>query len=113
MPLYEYRCDDCSHRSTILVRSISNPSTPSCLHCGGDNLSRLISKFSFKRSWGDSLNWMPDSGPPDDPAAGDPAAGAEWMGDMRREMGGHVSSEFNETLGAVEREAGHSHDHDE
>ncbi len=113
MPLYEYRCEDCSRRSTILVRSISNPSEPSCLHCGGGNLSRLISKFSFKRSWGDSLNWMPDSGPPDDPAAGDPTAGAEWMQDMRREMGGRVTSEFDQTLETIEREARHSHDLDE
>ena len=113
MPLYEYRCDDCSRRSTILVRSISNPSPASCSHCGGDNLSRLISKFSFKRSWGDSLNWMPDSGPPDDPAGGDPGPGAEWLRDMKGEMGGRVSPDFNETLGAIEREAGHSHGHDE
>lgn len=30
---------------------------PTCRRCGGSSLIRLVSRFAFHRSWGDSLNW--------------------------------------------------------
>ncbi len=100
MPLYEYRCKDCRRRSTVLVRSISSAQEPSCQHCGSGNLTRLISKFSFHRSWGDSLDWAPDSGYPDD--VDDPRQMAQWMRRMRGEMGEEVTPEFDEMLEEME-----------
>ena len=110
MPLYEYRCQDCRRRSTVLVRSISSPPEPSCEHCGGGNLTRLISKFSFRRSWGDSLNWAPDSDYPDDPYSEDPKEMAQWMRRMQHEMGEQVSPDFDQMLEELESESNHSPD---
>ena len=106
MPLYEYRCQDCRRRSTVLIRSLSNPPEPSCEHCGGSNLTRLISKFSFHRSWGDSLDWAPDSDyPTTDADQDDPRQMAQWMRRMRREMGDEVTPEFDSMIDEMEAEA--------
>ena len=110
MPMYEYRCKDCRRRSTVLVRSMSSETQPSCEHCGGGNLARLISKFSFRRSWGSSLNWAPDSGYPDDPDNEDPREMAQWMRQMQHQMGDEVTPEFDQMLGELESEAS-NHDH--
>lgn len=47
MPLYEYRCQQCRHTVTILVRG-SSP--VSCPHCGSTELDRLLSSFRVKKS---------------------------------------------------------------
>ena len=105
MPLYEYRCADCRRRSTVLVRSSTSAPEASCEHCGSGNLTRLISKFSFHRSWGDSLDWAPDSGYPDDADQEDPRRMAQWMRRMRKEMGDEVTPEFDEMVDELESEA--------
>ncbi|MCY3601044.1 MAG: zinc ribbon domain-containing protein [Gemmatimonadetes bacterium] len=40
MPIYEYRCRECSHEFELLVRG---PMTPACAACGSEELDRLIS----------------------------------------------------------------------
>ena len=105
MPLYEYRCQDCRRRVTVLVRSVSNPPEPACEHCGSANLKRLISKVSFHRSWGDSLNWAPDSGYPGDMEHEDPRQMAQWMRSMQKEMGEEVTPEFEQMMEEMESEA--------
>ena len=97
----------------MLMRSMSGTPEPSCQHCGGGNLTRLISKFSFRRSWGDSLDWMPDSGHPENSDQDDPKQMAEWMRRMRREMGDEVTPEFDEMVDELEAEADSSEYGDE
>ena len=43
MPIYEYRCQKCSHRFEELVRS---GDTPECPSCKGKRLERLVSAFA-------------------------------------------------------------------
>lgn len=40
MPIYEYRCRECSHEFELLVRGSM---TPACAACGSAELDRLIS----------------------------------------------------------------------
>ena len=110
MPLYEYRCRDCRRRSIVLVRSISSPEEPHCQHCGGDDLARLISKFSFRRSWGSSLDWAPDSGYPTESDMDDPKRMAQWMRRMQKEMGDEVTPEFDQMVEEMESEDGRLED---
>ena len=112
MPLYEYRCKDCRRRSTVLVRSMSGTPEASCQHCGGSSLTRLISKFSFRRSWGGSLDWAPDSGYPDDMDQEDPKQMAQWMRRMQHEMGEEVSPEFEQMMEEMESEGSSYQDDD-
>lgn len=46
MPIYEYKCDECSSVYEELVR-LSDPSPP-CPDCGNENVERLISQTSFQ-----------------------------------------------------------------
>ena len=102
MPLYEYRCLDCRRISTVLVRSMANSQGPSCQYCSSGNLTRLLSKFSFRRSWGSSLDWSPDSGSPDEMDQEDPRQMAQWMRNQQRETGEEVTPEFEEMLEEME-----------
>jgi putative FmdB family regulatory protein len=46
MPLYEYRCADCTQRFEKLIRSTISPDSPECPHCGSTIVSRLPSTFA-------------------------------------------------------------------
>ncbi|MSQ06453.1 MAG: zinc ribbon domain-containing protein [Dehalococcoidia bacterium] len=94
MPLYEYRCDDCQQISTALVYSWSSAATPNCRRCGGARLSRLLSKFAFHRSWGDSLCWTPSGETLGDVNEDDAHSVDQQMGRIKQEMGGQVTPDF-------------------
>ncbi|NQW23104.1 MAG: zinc ribbon domain-containing protein [SAR202 cluster bacterium] len=95
MPLYEYRCDGCQKITSALFHSWSEEKQPDCEHCGGSNLERLISKFSFRPAWGSSLNWAPSGETSRDVDENSPASIDAHMGRIKREMGGQTSPEFN------------------
>ena len=96
MPIYEYRCEDCQRVNSVLVYSWSKETDRTCSACHGNNLSRLVSKFSFKRSWGASLNWAPSGETLRDVNEDDPASLDRFMGRVKQEMGGQVTSDFEE-----------------
>ena len=96
MPLYEFRCVDCGQVVSRLIYSWSADSTRSCAHCGGLNLERLVSAFSFRRSWGDSLNWVPGGETMRDVDEDSPASLDRYMGRIKQEMGGQVTTDFEE-----------------
>ena len=101
MPLYEYRCQECRRRSTVLVRSVTTKSAdPSCEHCGSGSMTRLISRFSFRRSWGDSLDFSSGEGIPDD--VDDPRQMARYMRRMQSELGEGSTPEMDEMLDRME-----------
>lgn len=64
-------------------------------------MSRLISKVSIQKSWGSSLA---DTGglEGDD---GDPREMASYLRHMRRELGGEVGPDFDQTIDELEAEA--------
>ena len=50
MPIYEFLCQKCDAKSSILVRSWTEPSIDKCPKCGGDDLERVISGFAYHKS---------------------------------------------------------------
>ena len=55
MPIYEYRCTQCGHRFSQLVRSVQaaeEGGQPTCPACGGDQVQRLISAFALRMGGG-------------------------------------------------------------
>lgn len=44
VPIYEYRCEECKKRSSLLI-GFSSPD-PACPHCGKPALRRLVSTFA-------------------------------------------------------------------
>ena len=96
MPIYEYRCGDCNAVSSKLVYSWSADSAVACRECGGTDMERLMSAFSFRPSWGDSLNWVPSGETARDVDENSPASIDQYMGRIKREMGGQTTSDFDQ-----------------
>ena len=95
VPLYEYRCNSCKEISSALVYSWSETQEPNCGHCGSSDVQRLISKFSFRPSWGSSLNWAPSRETTSDIDESNPASIDAYMGRIKKEMGGQTTPEFD------------------
>ena len=58
-------------------------------------MERLMSAFSFRPSWGDSLNWVPSSETARDVDENSPASIDQYMGRIKREMGGQSTPDFD------------------
>ena len=54
-----------------------------------------MSAFSFRPSWGDSLNWVPSGETARDIDETSPASIDQYMGRLKQEMGGQVTPEFS------------------
>jgi putative FmdB family regulatory protein len=50
MPIYEFQCQGCRHKFSVLVRQLSAPSSISCPSCGAIDIIRLMSTFAYHRS---------------------------------------------------------------
>ena len=50
MPIYEFKCRDCDRLTSVFVRTPSAECEAVCRHCGGRNLSRIISGFAYHKS---------------------------------------------------------------
>jgi putative FmdB family regulatory protein len=96
MPMYEYRCDDCQQVSTMLVFSWSSQTELACKACSSPKLIKLVSRFTVKRSWGESLNWVPGGEAITDVNEDDPHSIDQYMGRIKKEMGGQTTSDFDE-----------------
>src|SRR3989442_8087739 len=50
MPIYEYECDRCHRRSSVLTLRVSEKVKPVCSHCGATAMHRLMSRFAMPKS---------------------------------------------------------------
>lgn len=50
MPLYEFRCQNCNTRFSILVKSVAESFTAECSVCGSSASARVISSFAYHKS---------------------------------------------------------------
>ncbi len=71
MPIYEYRCNGCRRKVTVLTLRVSEAVEPVCEHCGSTALTRLMSRFAMVRSEDDRLDSPGD-------IEDDPRAMREW-----------------------------------
>lgn len=101
MPLYEYRCNGCRRRVTLL-RSFSDTSTPCCPHCQSGDLTRLISRVAILRSEESRLESLADPSSLGDLDESDPRSIARWMRKMGEETGEDLGPEFHEMVGRLE-----------
>lgn len=107
MPIYEYLCQDCRRRVSLLVRSISNPGRPTCPRCGGHQLERLMSRFARLRSEDDRLDALADPSSFGDLDENDPKSVARWAKKMGKELGEDVGEDFDQMMEeAIEEEPG-------
>jgi putative FmdB family regulatory protein len=50
MPIYEFLCQSCNEKFSILGRNTSGTSSAVCPSCGGSDVGRLVSTFAYHRS---------------------------------------------------------------
>ena len=104
MPIYEYRCHDCRRRVSVWWRTFSEAETgiAHCPRCGGENLTRLISRVRVVRSEESRLEDLADPASFGDLDENDPRSVARWMRKMSNETGEDLGPEFEEVVGRLE-----------
>jgi len=102
MPIYEYRCDRCRRKVTLLTLRISEPLEPVCEHCGSTALTRLLSRFAMLRSEEDRLDALADDAALSGVDENDPKSVARWMRKMGQELGEDAGPEFDEMVEELE-----------
>lgn len=101
MPIYEYRCRDCSKRSTILVLSIRHDAPQTCSHCRSRNLDRLLSRFASPKSEEARLDALTDPSRFGDFDENDPQSMERLMKKVGEEMGEDLAGEMDATMGGA------------
>jgi putative FmdB family regulatory protein len=103
MPIYEYRCHDCRRRVSVFFRSFSDvEDEPTCPRCGGQHLTRMISRVSLVRSEESRLDDLADPSMLDGLDEDDPKSLARWMRKMSAETGEDMPPEFDEVIDRLE-----------
>ena len=100
MPVYEYRCPACKKKSAVFFRSFSqvNDTSPTCSHCGGGGLIRLISRVARLRT-GDAIAALDDMGSVDE---NDPRSMSRWLRRAGQELGDEAGPELQEMVDRLE-----------
>lgn len=99
MPLYEYICDSCSKEFTALVGVVSKSSQPTCPTCGCIDLERVMSRFSYPRSTGQTIDSVPDASELDDDVSI-----KRLMHEMKDELGGDFGNDIDSLIEEAESE---------
>jgi len=103
MPIYEYRCHDCHRRVSLFFRSFADvQEEPRCPRCGGNHLTRLVSRVAVVRSEESLLDDLADPAALDGLDENDPKSLGRWMRKMSAEMGEEMPSEFDEVIDRLE-----------
>lgn len=108
MPIYEYRCSDCSRKVQLFFRSFSAVSDAACPHCGSSNLGRLPSRVARVRSESDYLDSFSDPTVLDGVDYNDPRSVAQWAKHMGDATGADLGPEYDEMIAQLEHGEGAS-----
>jgi putative FmdB family regulatory protein len=103
MPIYEYECGKCHKRTSVLTLRVSEKVDPSCQHCGGKAMSRLMSRFAMPRSEESRMDALADPSNFAGIDENDPKSVARMMRKMGKEMGDEFGgAEFDEAVEELE-----------
>lgn len=105
MPIYEYRCQHCRRRSSVLLLSYKEQADPVCPYCGSRELTRLMSRFATVRSEESRLESLAGDPGLADIDERDPRSVARAMQRLGREFGDDLGEDFESAMEeAVEAE---------
>ena len=105
MAIYEYRCNTCKKRVSVLTLRVSEEVNPQCDRCGSRDLSRLMSRFATVKSEEARLDTLSDPSTLSGLDENDPKSVARWMRKMGKELGEEFSGEDFDQM-VEEMEAG-------
>lgn len=103
MPVYEFRCQKCRKKFSILVKGWAGvPASCACPNCGSTEVSRVFSSFALRKSDKDVYDdILSDSHLVHGLESNDPRALAEWNKRMSR--GEQVAPEYEEMIDSLEK----------
>ncbi|MBI3969591.1 MAG: zinc ribbon domain-containing protein [Chloroflexi bacterium] len=102
MPVYDYRCQDCGNRMSVLFRTY-DIQTPSCDRCGSANVQKLVSRFYAPKSEDARLDALSDPSFYGDVDENDPKSVARFARRMADATGGDdLGPEFGEMIDQLE-----------
>lgn len=97
MPIFEYECQGCHRRFSVLVGVLANSRTPACPGCGGVQLDRLVSRFARVRSEDDTLDSLTDESAFGD-VENDPKAMRKWVREMGKAMDEDLDGDLEQAM---------------
>jgi len=100
MPLYEYTCDQCHKRYTVLVGMTAQADAKLCPHCGFERGTKRVTRFARGRGEDELLESLGDPDRLGD--MDDPKAMRRWAKEMGQGMDEELGDEFEEYLDAAE-----------
>ena len=98
MPIYEYDCEGCSRRVSLLILAPSTAPPPRCPRCGSASLTRVMSRFTRVRSEEDRLESVADPSSMGDLDENDPRSVARFMKKMGQEFGDDLGDDFDSSV---------------
>ena len=96
MPIFEYTCDACGRRFSALVGVVARAGPPACPRCGGEALTKQVSRFARLRSEDETMESLTDESSFGD-IENDPRAMRKWV----REMGKAMDEDMDQDLEAA------------
>jgi len=106
VPIYEYECQGCRRRVSLLVRSLAGYTSPRCPRCGSAELSRLMSRFATVKSEDARLESLGDPSQYGDLDENDPKSVARFMKRMGQEMGEDLGDDLDAAMDEAMAEPG-------
>ena len=106
MPIYEYECQACHRRASVLVRSLAGHTAPRCTRCGRGEMSRLMSRFATVKSEDARLESLADPSQYGDLDENDPKSVARFMKRMGQEMGEDLGDDLDAAMDEAMAEGG-------
>jgi putative FmdB family regulatory protein len=104
MPIYEYQCEKCHKRTSVLTMRVSERVDAVCKHCGSVQMRRLMSRFATPRSEESRMDALSDPSGFSDVDENDPKSIARALRRMGKEMGDEMGGpEFDEAVDQLER----------
>jgi putative FmdB family regulatory protein len=98
VPIYEYECQGCHRRVSLLIRTLSAAEGPRCPRCGSLALSRLMSRFATVKSEDARLDSLSDSSSLGDLDENDPRSVAQFVKKMGHEMGEDLGEDLDAAM---------------
>ncbi len=96
MPIYEYRCADCSGVTSVFVRSASATVEAICEHCGSNAVSRMVSKVARLKTDQDVVDEYGDGSGGD--GIQDPRQIGRWVEKRFQDYGMEIPSETRDAI---------------
>ena len=106
MPIYEYECQGCRRRLSLLIRTMSAAEAPRCPRCGSAELSRLMSRFATVKSEDARLDSLADPSSLGDLDENDPRSVAQFVKKMGHEMGEDLGEDLDAAMDEAMDEGG-------